>query len=57
MEPALNAVYWGIVATRVASSPAGRTEAAKIVDILIKVAPTLRADAEGLLTAKRVPAE
>jgi TPR repeat protein len=55
IDPALRAAYWGTVASHVDPNPAAQSESQKLVDLLLKAAPSLRPQVETMLGARTPP--
>jgi uncharacterized protein len=55
IDPASKAAYWGIVATRVDPDPSVRADSQKLVDMLFGAAPSLKQNAETMLTSPTPP--
>jgi TPR repeat protein len=54
-DPAIKAVYWGTVGTRVDPDPTARAQSQKLVDMLLGAAPSLQPKVETMLTAPTPP--
>jgi hypothetical protein len=55
VDPAVKAAYWGAVAARVDQDPAARGDSQKLVELLLRAAPSLRPNVESMLATPTPP--
>jgi TPR repeat protein len=55
VEPGTKAIYWATVATHVEADPAARQESQKLLDMLLRSAPSLKARADDMLASRTIP--